>query len=64
MLQAALLAQEQAGGIRFEIEDAGKQRPDAAVSLMVAPTGKLTDRGGVPASVLIHTHWRLALPSR
>jgi len=56
MLQAALLAHEQAGGIRFEIEDAGKQRPDAAVSLIVAPTGKLTDwpRATLEARLLLN----------
>src|SRR5450631_2253506 len=43
MLKAALLAHEQAGSIRFEIEDTGNQQPDAAASLRVIPTGKLAD---------------------
>src|SRR5215831_2221497 len=56
MLKAALLAHEQAGGIRFEIEDAGNQHPDAAASLMVVPTGKLADwpRATLEARLLLN----------
>ena len=43
MLKAALLAHEQAGGIRLEIEDEGNQHPGAAASLVVVPTGKLVE---------------------
>ena len=56
MLKAALLAHEQAGGIRFEIEDAGSQHLDAAASLMVVPTGKLADwpRATLEARLLLN----------
>src|SRR5438874_1851638 len=40
MLAAALLAQQQAGSIRLEIQDAADQAGDAAASLMVVPTGR------------------------
>jgi hypothetical protein len=62
MLQAALLAHEQAGGIRFEMENAGKQHPDAAAPRMVVPTGKWTDwpRATLEARLLLNERHSVA----
>src|SRR5215470_16258339 len=56
MIKAALLAHEQAGGIRLEIEGVGNQHPDAATSLVIVSTGKLADwpRATLEARLLLN----------